>query len=1416
MESVGGVWKSKFPIWPEWNEAEINKEKWDSSKSEDGKPQKGSNANMPATPFFEDPEGKVVLPLALKVHTWKRPGEFITNKAPTVIDSQNTLDLISSNEHLMCSELIRWMISEIYILWTQCRSVSAEEGWKPWEHIYSLCKVVKGHVPLYNNYGKYVVKLYWMGCWRKVTVDDSMPFSESHKLLLPASTCPSELWPMLLAKALIKLANTNAPSEACGEVGELTFIPALTGWVPEIIPIKSTGLDKMWDFLRDAISTFTYQDESPLETRPQTSASTGARSASAGRDCILNEVNNQHQECEKSKGFPLNVVCAGFYPFQMHPKSTEFSHMANSCEVLRQNGLSLINSHIVLLSRTRDCPLERPPVPPPVPRWKLIRPRKEIVITDEPQKLTLSKPEQFIEVASPFLQQRVKSSPMPEMEKRQSQSAQRTHSSEAPLVSIAEGEEAGCRESLEPDAPERTDKIEVTAEDRKKDNDGIPNERHKSGSDRSKSGNERNKSASERFTTVPVSQESSAHVKVILNKTWVELEDFPKCFQNLIVFKPTNYPHQFQKCHLKSSILPKTFTQTETCAVAAAECLEVRGIHYLCVDSLQASQIFISFSGLLLWADSAEERKGAACKSAVLMVQPYSWKSLQSPLPILTIKATSSKAAKLNLPPGRHILCIHTIALLGYSIHLFSETPFIFGDEDTLMSQITKNSAHFTTLASSILTALSRVVSSFSNEQDCPAARRALLETYCPENINNAVNKWEHSKVFNSAVYHMFSEALGRKLTAEEQLAVQALAMDPTIMVNERLSHANSGTALPENWQDREPTKDDDMAASILQDGIKGHLTREIFKAAKAGTVENAHASQILSDMWPKVESAAEKHAACLLSFIMENWEKDAEIYPCQKDEWANTAYADFSTQIQDTSSSWTVVYREVFYVSKDILLIPNVYSPIPNCVLHVINNDTGEKLSTVFNKVVPHLFQPNQLGYTFLAESVAPESSLAGATWRMRLIGSNESLPKPANEKSLNKFSLKEFKDYYIPYENNIICRYCVQVTADLLTTIQFETSKSDVLIRLSLLDHEKEVASYSGKGLIVIPVFFFFVNVDEKKQNQDKQDGPKQRHEENNGKAGSSCDQSQPPTETMSHKYVVQAEVLYRSWVLDESQLAFVHTLLEQEKSDLKVNPSADPTGSERAKSETSKPKEKGKTTKSTSKIQEPCIDLTKAHWTLRVVTDKAESIKIKKDTERKDEIRAMKKAWETAEPGRLEKAWQSRQKFLERSKQKINEETTDNSQNKDSALSRCPSNQKLSATHYVPTDYTPFIRREKDVPTLYNAQIEEAQTNDYLEKIQSYRLVRENVLEHRKKQEINREKLIKRQKDTYENMQATLWASRRKMLESTDVYSVRHVMEKVEHESQASEDNQNATPASNPTQQPAKPAKNTGKKK
>ena len=62
-------------------------------------------------------------------------------------------------------------------------------------------------------------------------------------------------------------------------------------------------------------------------------------------------------------------------------RSSSFTEKADRSERLRQYNINEMFSTSMLLTKLRDIPLEPPPPPPePVPAWKLIRPRKPLVL----------------------------------------------------------------------------------------------------------------------------------------------------------------------------------------------------------------------------------------------------------------------------------------------------------------------------------------------------------------------------------------------------------------------------------------------------------------------------------------------------------------------------------------------------------------------------------------------------------------------------------------------------------------------------------------------------------------------------------------------------------------------------------------------------------------------------------------------------------------------------------------------------------------------------------------------------------------------------------------------------------------------------------------------------------------------------
>ncbi|XP_069706973.1 androglobin [Phaenicophaeus curvirostris] len=1489
--------KWRFPIWPEWNEADINAEKWDAGKA--GK-EKDKHMKSPVSHVFEDPEGKLELPASLKVHSWKRPHEFLTNKIPVVVKNEKSFDLFSANEHIFCSELMRWIISEIYAVWRLYNGKTLTKGtskpfWKPWEHIYALCKATKEHMPLYNNHGKYIVKLYWMGCWRKITVDDTMPFNEEDNLLLPSTTCETELWPMLLSKAIIKLANTSICETAKREVEEFTVLHTLTGWIPEVIPIQPGYLDKVWCFLKEFVPEFKLTNKKTPELDIPQSDTKPEEIEVSQLKSEVSSVNKQSDKPEraentdkidkdkakqrepgkkktrvKEKGKlaaqpsqitesqrslpvltkrpsvltkPEVAMYACCIPLHLFEEDIfSLRQMADSSEKLRQYGLSHIYSHPVLITRTRSCSLVKPPQPPPVPRWKLLRQKKKPVVTSEPQEPVVKNPEEYVEIASLFFNYKLNLITIPTNIHFSQSTIKKGFHSLSSLPSVTESDENVNDSNVNVNQSERSSNAEDHSQETSRfwqQNAATPSKEElqedisfdakqmpeTADSMNSQTGDKSNEEIESERTSVS-------------RETWISFEDFCVCFQNLYVLhKPHTYAYNYQKTDIKST--------------------DDQIFYYLHVDSLMPIEILVSFSALVHWDDTGgTKRDYSSISKGVLMAERFSWKCVTPGELVLKMHTSATKATVLNLPAGRHILLFTVSSPIGHDIHLCSMVPCVFGEEDAVMPVLEQESFRFIEHATTILKAVGNVINNFNSELELSKALKELELAHCPPGLHGAGMVEEHFKVFNSAFWHLIKYVLGKKDSYNYKFAFRSLTShfkDIQISEDDIMSSESFEKNSLSSWQNQTPTSEEEAAALKIQAIWRGVYVRKVLKSRKPGTKENTNAKETLQKLWTAIELNFEQCAVILLREMFKRNCKSIEKFPCYEDEWCKMSFADYAvTYVDQPPNMWFVVFREIFLVSEEMLIVPKVYTSIPSCMLHVVDNDTLEEIPHVFSKVAPHVYTKNKKGYTFMAEARTDDIPMTAGRWKLRLIGSHSPLPVLTRKAVYNAYSTKEIKEYYIPNDKNVMLRYCVNVTASHVATVQVQTSKSDVFIKLQVLDNEEEIVSVTGKGHALIPAFNFLSNekllsshssktIIHSSTRKESETGvsKKKSHisylKDTKSSSKPGLVQECPPlledesvllenfqkshvSPQQPHKYIIQAFVLYNSWPLTESQLLFVQELKEMEKNEIKVHGVKDnkhnfsqmPNHSEGQKrasipkpTKKSKDKAPEKTEKEKSRkesgsfvpfaaqLESQQAALDQPYWTLRLVSEQREAdiLEVKKDTQRVDEIKAMKQAWESAEPGRAIKAFQERMRFINKYAVRASEEPiagtemaslTPSSKERDSPTTGkkateavIDSSLRTQQKKWEPIDLSPYMRKTASESVLRNESIIQQQKIRKAEKINHFRKLREMALEQREKEQNARALLKQNILEMYENLQASLNETRKRIHSIREAY-------------------------------------------
>eukprot|EP00074_Homo_sapiens_P076183 XP_011534436.1 androglobin isoform X10 [Homo sapiens] len=665
------------------------------------------------------------------------------------------------------------------------------------------------------------------------------------------------------------------------------------------------------------------------------------------------------------------------------------------------------------------------------------------------------------------------------------------------------------------------------------------------------------------------------------------------------------------------------------------------------------------------------------------------------------------------------MLLFNAYSPVGHSIHICSMVSFVIGDEHVVLPNFEPESCRFTEQSLLIMKAIGNVIANFKDKGKLSAALKDLQTAHYPVPFHDKELTAQHFRVFHLSLWRLMKKVQITKPPPNFKFAFRAMVLDLELL-NSSLEEVSLVEWLDVKYcmptSDKEYSAEEVAAAIKIQAMWRGTYVRLLMKARIPDTKENISVADTLQKVWAVLEMNLEQYAVSLLRLMFKSKCKSLESYPCYQDEETKIAFADYTVTYQEQPpNSWFIVFRETFLVHQDMILVPKVYTTLPICILHIVNNDTMEQVPKVFQKVVPYLYTKNKKGYTFVAEAFTGDTYVAASRWKLRLIGSSAPLPCLSRDSPCNSFAIKEIRDYYIPNDKKILFRYSVKVLTPQPATIQVRTSKPDAFIKLQVLENEETMVSSTGKGQAIIPAFHFlksekglssqsskhilsFHSASKKEQEvyvkkkaaQGIQKSPKGRAvsaiqdiglplvEEETTSTPTREDSSSTPLQ--NYKYIIQCSVLYNSWPLTESQLTFVQALKDLKKSNTKAygerheelinlgSPDSHTISEGQKSSVTSKTTRKGKEKSSekekTAKEKqaprfEPQIstvhpqqeDPNKPYWILRLVTEHNESelFEVKKDTERADEIRAMKQAWETTEPGRAIKASQARLHYL-----------------------------------------------------------------------------------------------------------------------------------------------------------------------
>jgi hypothetical protein len=170
---------------------------------------------------------------------WKRAQDALP--PPTWFDGDRTFLGASLERAVPTMDLVQDATTDCSVVASMCACVARASKGHPkllGEFIYPFdneaCK------PVLSPNGKYIVKLNFNGCWRRVMIDDRLPVSRTKRVLhVVDRKNPHLLWPALIEKAYLKIrGGYDFPGSNSG-----TDLWMITGWIPEQVFLQDPDAD---------------------------------------------------------------------------------------------------------------------------------------------------------------------------------------------------------------------------------------------------------------------------------------------------------------------------------------------------------------------------------------------------------------------------------------------------------------------------------------------------------------------------------------------------------------------------------------------------------------------------------------------------------------------------------------------------------------------------------------------------------------------------------------------------------------------------------------------------------------------------------------------------------------------------------------------------------------------------------------------------------------------------------------------------------------------------------------------------------------------------------------------------------------------------------------------------------------------